>query len=634
MGKGKFEFRYDLKKFKNPNWYPSWARDDYEDGIAYIPNKGEVRAYLDSIPNQVKLLVDMAPCKLSIDCFPSYDGLGPVPLVSSFASCSKKDFLPSVDQLLWRGKFSDDGIMAAFEYYDEFLRKSIPRSEFYDKVCNAALKKIDSPKMVGLGARVLLGKLWTARTLGGDSLVPEIKRNQEIYDRIREETAYMNKKKSIWKPIGFYTWTRQLSSIYSRDRILQQPFLHHGVEAMLVLFAILEEDTLLKKAYFDDLNRFALLNGVPKFDFAKEIDSAGKISGFIEVLDDSIALRNLQMRLEMKKMTFIPSAYTPEDRFLDSKSGDGDGEEGIMDPFVGAIAKGKVDLTPGTNGSWYEYQQYALEPLLLFSDRAKINRLHGYIEKLKMTFASLYAAHRETHALGGYGIGYGGDEGNYFNKIALMIKPVCRIEPLPEVYLRTSTAYDRLAAIMKTKYNEVPFKGMRPDSTNVLTYAFEEVSYLSDLYYGFYLVSCEDIGMQPQKTSKDQKTLAALAEDFLFKISTDNDLKQDIRFMLPITSITDNPESNSPWFWVVDGIDTVNTISIEFDEDPGVDFGAVKPEHFTLVRTGLNKKVAKADFFEISLPANKTRNRSEFRKLADKAGRVQDKIRDALIKGN
>jgi hypothetical protein len=630
LGKGIFEFSYNLKKFKDPRWYPSWAKDTAEnEGGTYIPCKEEVRAYLDSIPNQAKLLVNMAPCKLSIDCSPFDD---PAPLASSFAACSNSGFLPSVDQLLWRGKLSDDGLMAAFEYYDEFARKGLAHSAFYDKLCAAALKKIDEPKAIGLGARALVAKLWTARSLGGDSLTPEIRRNQEIYERIREETSFMSKKRSLWKPVGFYTWTKKLSYMYSRDRTLQQPFLHNGIEAMLVLLAILDEDTLIKKTYYDEMNRFALLNGVPKYNVAEAIGRARGRKGFLAVLADSVLLRKLEARLGTDKMTLLPSAYTPEDRFLDSRSDGGNDEEGIMDPFMTAIAQGTMHLKPGSHGSWYEYQQYALEPLLRFNDSAKIYRSDEYADKLKMTFKSLYAAHRETHAMSGYGAGFGGESYQYINQIALMIKPACRIEPMPEVYLRTSAAYDRLASIMKAEYTDVTFKGLRPDNANALTDAFTEVSWLGDLYYGLYLVSCEDVGMRPKKTVRDQNACIKQAEAFLSRISNDAELKQDIRFMLPITSITDNPENDASWFWVVDGIDTLKTLSMEFMEDPGIEFGTVKPEQFTVVRTGFYKKIATADFFEISLPANRTLDRNAFRKLADKAGRVQDKIREALEK--
>jgi hypothetical protein len=639
MGSGEFEFIYDLRKFKDKKWYPSWASEKEVTNGDYIPDKEAIRDYLDSLPNEIILTLDMSPSQLAIDCR-SWEETPP--LAASFSQCSKGDFLPSVDQLLWRGKFSDDGLFAAFEYHDEYARKGLPRAAFYDRLSDAALKKIVAPGAMGIGARALAAKLWTARVLAGDSLPPAVMKNKDLLELIRNESELLRNNEVKWKPISFYTWTKKLGYIYTRDKILHEPFIKNGIEAMLVLLEIFNEDALLKKTYLDDAGRRAALTGAPKYDYVELIRRACGDKSVASVLADGAKLATakeiVNALLDTSAIALVPAASSPENRFLESRGKDSHGDEdAVMDPFVKAIREGTIDLHPGPDGPWYVCQQHALEPLIAFDgqrESAKITHTEAYDNKLEKTFKSLYAAHRETHAkdLSGFG-GYGGAELSYINRIVLMITPVNRLEPLPEVYRRTSLAYARLASIMKAGYNDVAFKGMRPEKADVDLDALKEVTYLGDLFYGFYLLSCEDIGMRPVKNPNVNDSARQRAEAFLSRLAKDNDLQQDIRFMAPIQSMKRDDGSVATSYWAVDGVDTSQHIEITYSVDPGIDYGALNPGLVTVMKTGLHKKIAAADFFEITLPGTKILNRDKFRKLANTAKNSPEGIRDALKKG-
>ena len=100
--------------------------------------------------------------------------------------------------------------------------------------------------------------------------------------------------------------------------------------------------------------------------------------------------------------------------------------------------------------------------------------------------------------------------------------------------------------------------------------------------------------------------------------------------MVPIQSMKSDDGSVSTSYWAVDGVDTSQHIVIKYSVDPAIDFGAVNPGLITVMKTGLYKKIAVADFFEIALPGTKTLNRDEFRKLANTAKNIPEKIMDAL----
>lgn len=635
VGGGKFKFIYNLLQFKAANWYPTWAGDTSVKGFGYyIPGKNEVRHYLDSLPDQVTLILDMEPCQINVDCSPAE---APAVRVSSFALSSKTDFLPSVDQLLWRGKFSDDGLMAAFEYYDEFQRKGLPRAVFYDKLCTAAFKLTGKAGARGKGARALVSKIWTARTIAGDSLLPMVKENKDIYDRITEETAILRSDKSISKPISFYCWTEKLSYIYTRDKILREPFLKDDLEAMMVLLTLLDGDTLLKKTYMNEISRIVKMTGAPKYNFTEMIKNECGDRSYQSVLEDSVLLETIKSKIcslgsnKYDKITLIPASFPPENRFTDSRDSDFNGSVAVMGPFIGAIMNGGIDLNPGSEGSWYEYQQFALKPLLSIDslqENKKVYRYPKYKQKLQMTFKSLYAAHLETHRKGCSGIGYAaGYYPTYENRLVLMISPVNRLEPLPEVYLRTSSAYSRLASVMKTDYNDANLTGMRSKKPNASLKASKEVNYLCNLYFGFYLLSCEDIGMQPVKTPRNADFAIQIAKDFLSMLPNDNDMKQDIRFMMPVANLQD-----STLYWIVNGVCNSQNVTIEFRENPEIDFGNTNSGLFTVMKTKISKNISTAEFFEIYLPGNGSINRDEFREMANTAENNPIKIKEELQK--
>ncbi len=633
QGKSKFECVYDLAPYKKQDWYPPWAGEKtIKNRFNYIPGKEDVRNYLDSLPNKITLTFNISSCRFMVDCSEIRRSDKRVP---SFTECLNNDFLPSVDQLLWRGKFSDDGLMAALEYYDEYTRKGLTRNDFYNRLCSSVLKLIDSTGAMGQGARTLAAKLWTARTFAGDSLPRVIKANRDILNKIEKESKYFHNYTVIWKPISFYSWTENLQYIYIRDKILKEPFFKNGLEAILVMLTILEEDTLLGETFFNDINRQVRLNGAPKYDFYELIKKECGKKSFKSVLNDSVLLKKLNVKLQnpgwdkYDKIALIPSAFSPEDRYTTSNT---TSKDSMMSPFLEAIIKREVDLNPEPNGSWYEYQQYALEPLLTTEDlreRGKIVRSKNYNEKLKVTFQSLFAAHKETHINDLIGGLMGGHVPFYHNRIVLMISPLFRIEPLPEVYLRTSLAYSRLAQLMRALYNDKSITGIRPGNTYAALDALQEVHFLQKLYYGFYLISCEDIGLPPDTSFGDPDSTMYQAENFLSNLSEDTDMKQDIRFMIPVAI---DPNVDSTLYWMVNGVNVSQTITIAFYDDPKIAFDNINPDQIIVMKTGFTKKIGVSDFSEVYLPGKNVLNRDEFRKVANEAENKVDKIKASFYK--
>ena len=68
--------------------------------------------------------------------------------------------------------------------------------------------------------------------------------------------------------------------------------------------------------------------------------------------------------------------------------------------LIQAVRSGELDLAPGADAGWYDYQLYALETLLLPERGPESQNLlltAGYKKKLIETFKSILTQTRETH---------------------------------------------------------------------------------------------------------------------------------------------------------------------------------------------------------------------------------------------
>ena len=635
---GKFTYIYDLSQYKKPGWLPNWAKEESgADWCGGSPSPDELRSYLDSIPAEVRIAADMSQASFYVDC--PYDYEESTKLESSFAPFVQSGALPSVDMLLWRGKFSDDGLIAAIEYYDEYARPGLNRSAMFDRLCQLVAKYIATPGTKGEGARALLVTLWTARVMSGDKLPQALKQNADFNRDLEKSLKAVKPDEATWKPLSFYTWMPQLARIYTRNRILGKPVVGDNAAAALIFLSLMDEDEELAAAYKAEISRRTILAGEPDKDVLAILGAVCGTHTPDEVLADEKLTKEVTEQAiqqlgtdEGIVFTIIPGASSPETRYMATLMSEQLAD--FMTYFVEAIRDGTVSLDPGENGPLYLFQQHALEPLLKYDKQPEAVKLEAgvlYAERLQEAFEALYAAHRETFAglmaMGGTGCAEPGV--SYHNQIMLHIYPNNRLEPLPEVYRRTAIAYQRLAEILKTDYaggNQMV--GLRQQGNKTKQDAAAEVEYLSQLYQGFYLLACDDLGMMPQSNSVDHAQARQIARRFLDDALADTELKRDVRFILPVGNNND-PTALETYYWAITGI-REKRICINFRQEPTFEFTNANDDDFTLSIDERIYRIAAARFLEVELPGSKSLNRQEFQTLVNRAGRDQEKVEKAL----
>ncbi|MEZ4225925.1 MAG: hypothetical protein R3B13_33565 [Polyangiaceae bacterium] len=351
------------------------------------------------------------------------------------------------------------------------------------------------------------------------------------------------------RPIGFYTWTPELASIFRRDRLLQSPdSVRPDFGAFAETALILNQVPAIAVRYTAALDLYAGLTN-PYFNLPP--------TALMPLVPDSSALANLsaikgQFSSQHPEtqgsascaahLAFLPASDSPETKLFRDLYCDKEipGDQNLIDILIDRIRSGAVDLTPSATSGWYDRQLYALETLLVPESAPEKDHLFltkRYKEKLIETFKSLITQHRETHVKQ-LDLGSSDDEGAGA-PVLVDVYPKLPIEPFPTFYLRTARAYRFLQGILRASMGQA----FLDQSARVLEGGSRSQVKLGDeledkitLCYGLYAVAARSIGMRPEVEAAEVDLDAAetAARSWLTNWRNDTDIARDPRVIVPV----------------------------------------------------------------------------------------------------
>jgi hypothetical protein len=300
-----------------------------------------------------------------------------------------------------------------------------------------------------------------------------------------------------------------------------------------------------------------------------------------------------------------------------------------MRELVRRIRSGEVDLKPKADSGWYEHQVYALETLLLpekGAEREKLQLTKAYKKRMLEAFQALVTKRRETHV----------------RQLAIAepssapppkIKPRLRVEPCPSYFLRTARAYAFLANFLEATLGPktlASLHGLKQGGERSLD-LHAELQQMRDLFYGLYLVSAEDIGLNPdlaQDENVDREHCSKLVADWLPKVFDDPDVAIDTRVSIPIYA---DYNRNVTCLWATLGVRLAK-----------LEVSYARPPHLKPTKGGDDWKLAELyqldaaeylipvdEFAEIELNGMRTLTRDELRAVCDRE-KTEEKIVEAL----
>jgi hypothetical protein len=203
------------------------------------------------------------------------------------------------------------------------------------------------------------------------------------------------------------------------------------------------------------------------------------------------------------------------------------------------------------------------------------------------------------------------------------------------LYLRNARAYAFLENFLRANVSAENLKalhGLRERGSRAPNLD-EELESMRLRTYGFYLVSCEDIGMAPKFLDGepvDRETAKKAALEWLAQVGKNPDLACDTRMAVPIYI---DAMTNRIRLWVTLGVRMAHLYaSYDYDRPP-----KVRPQNTggpwqEVDRKGLGGQyvlIPVDEFAEVEINADKIPNRAELRALCDKY-KTKEEIIEAL----
>ena len=427
------------------------------------------------------------------------------------------------------------------------------------------------------------------------------------------------------KPIGFYTWNDELKTLFRFFRFFQQEIQDREV-ADAVVAAMLKDGTLRKD--YNDLLAFycGLTNPLIDLSCADLIDG-DRVSD--KPLVEIALAKGLTIRPKGVYVYFLPCSSSTETVLFEKLFPEGVPENvNLMKELIMRIRSGEVNLAPTEKSGWYDRQVYALETLLLPEKGPESQKLFltaKYKKRLLEAFKAIITKTRETHIRQ---IGLAFRAG-----LPVRFAPRLRVEPAPSFYLRTARSYafvEQLVTASLGKDTLHTLNRIRQSGKNDLPLD-QEIAHMKNLFYGFYLITCEDIGMKPD-LAQDEVTnvdeAIKTATEWLEVFEEDIDLSLDTRVSVPIYV---DPIEKKTRLWATLGVRLAD-LEATYKKPPSYMVGdkSSKWEPFPEYELAPSNYLIPVDeFSEITLPRLGVLSREELRAVCDKE-KTKEKILAAL----
>jgi hypothetical protein len=464
--------------------------------------------------------------------------------------------LPSIEVVNGALKPFNDGLYAAVELAAEQGEASLVNKHrlLLDLLAELMARSTGGSSAERGPALAAARHVATALTLAGESsAVPrELAAEAAVAATKFEEDGILS------KPLGFYTWTPELESIFKRDRWLQKRYVP-GVSAeppfaaLAELGLLMNEPGSLSSAYRRTLDLYAGLTD-PFFDadpfsvarFVPDASALGDLASVERSFAATLPVAYPGFPFCNPGLAAFPASESAENRMMrqllcvdEPVAGDT-----LLDALIQKVQTGELDLTPRKDSGFYDLQLYALETLLAPERASESQHLlltRAYKEKLVETFKSLLIQTRETHVKQ-VGLVNATLASAQLEPIEFTVYPKLVVEPFPTFYLRTARAYRFLEGVLNTvlgpEFLQNTARVLEGGSRSGLTLG-EELAEKQRLLYGLSAVSADSLGMAPELAADELEAFPldaarAAALTWVANVSADADVARDPRVSLPV----------------------------------------------------------------------------------------------------
>jgi len=505
--------------------------------LGHAPDAGSSPTDASSLPGGLKRIVeakgfrvelDLASQMLALEAPPDDESderrAGEAVLAATLGQLDLEGPV-SAAVLAQKAKIFDDGLYAAVEVAAQEGAGSHAGKATLLASLSRALAKTGFD-MAGDAGAVLLG---AARL--GEVALPDLPAPVEAL--VQHVTQAFLARELHSKPIAFYTWSGRLASIFQQDRMLQTPLRSVAPDAprecedIAALVDALHGDPSARVIYERHLRLVSRLTNPY---------AAPDLRYLLEARDRGAAQE------PMPGTAFFPASAAHETEIVKKMFGDAPIPDGFVlaDEMINRIRSGELDLAPRPVSGWYDYQTWALEPLVVPERMAEAARLElgtEYRKLLLELFKGLLTLTRETHIkqlevpLCGMGMGAW--------EPPIVIAPVLSTEPLATFYLRRALGYRFLRGVLEDAFGARALERMKrltaegPRSQSLA----EDLADIEQLFVGAHVTVTRQLGMAPDDAVGDARFAGEAANRFEAwsrEQDRDPELGQDVRAMVPV----------------------------------------------------------------------------------------------------
>lgn len=520
---------------------------------------------------------------------------------------SRRNILPSVNLVDGKAKQFDDGLYAALDlaWFAGHEDTLLGHVELVKRLAENVGPDGEAAAFLAAGLELV------------DIAVPAA--DQAAQKKFREE--FENSPLQS-KPLGFYNWSPELVKCYRFLKFFQRPFFMTDGKFPPIsqqLATALHADAALSADYEKAIGFYARLTN-PLIALS-----------LLDVTADADPAALIQSQVAAHKhpaVSLFPASTSKEQRLFDRlfPLGFPEGAD-LMQELIRATQKGDVDLTPGPDSGWYDYQAYALETFVLpgkGDESRKLLLTARYKQRMLDAFAALITKRRETHVRQLAAAGAPGCAPPHRPNPLQQLSPQFRLEPNATYYLRTARAYGFLQAFLyETMGKELleQITGLREGGSRT-TNLDAELQAQIELFYGFYLLAMEDVGL-PADLLDDEPVDEELAKTraiaWLKDFSDDPDLAVDTRVVVPIAV---NIPQGTTQLWGTVGV-RLARLHVDFDSSfPPSVRPAGSDEDWKRFEGKLQQTtyyIPVDEFISVEIPTLDCPTRTEFRKLCDES---------------
>ncbi len=507
--------------------------------------------------------------------------------------------LPSVNLLDGKAKQFDDGLYAALDlaYYrglDQRLRSHV---DLMRAIHSQLAPDSDAASFVAAGLEQAGVHVSTRNPAATNAWL------RRFYEN---ETAC--------KPAGFYTWNSELKTCFRFLRFFQHEFNRDQLDVPAALAAVLEGNRTLRKDYGNAVNFYRKL-------------SNPSVCLSLSALADSRTLNGFERACEREKpahrtVAVFPSSASRESALFEKLFPNKlPPNANLMDTLIREVRSGKIDLRPRPESGWYDWQVHALETLLLPGRGEETNKLvltHRYKKRMMEAFKALITKRRETH-LRQLSVAHACTAMPPMPS-PVIVRPRLRVEPCPSYYVRTARAYAFLLNFLEASIGKEGLQTLHGLRENGKREGGLHTELLGqrDLFYGLYLVSCEDLGMKPALLSGesiDVQGCYGRAKGWLEKFLDDPDLACDTRVSVPIFHDLDR---KATMLWATLGV-RLSPFEVSYVHPPHLKMkeGEWQPAERSQLG-GASYLICVDEFAEVEVPGIRVLTREELRRICDR----------------